>query len=437
MRGAVAVSILTALVATKLLAVDFTLTEEAAVHLAVERNLSLLSSLASLDGKRIAAERACGSLLPELAAGGTLSRSNQPTAVSPPGLPYSMNGSLSLGASLSLSPAAFQAVKTARLDYSAGRLSFEQAKEAVSLEVRRGFYGLILIENELAVSKSSISTAAQTLEQVKGDYQNGRVQRLTLRQAELSLRSAELVLRRQQVAQQNALASFKELLGVEPAKSVEIRGSLDFAPVALPAAVRAEEVGGRIDILTVDAQIELQRSRDREASLSLFSPTLTLSAVISPQYPDPFNPANPPGSAWNDRGSISVTLSAGTLLGFLPFAPQSVSLAQGQKTVESLQIRRRELVAAARTEIESLVRSLDASTTAIESLEQSVAIAQESYDLTREAYSLGTVDFLTLKSAEDDLLRARYDLVSERYTYLTTLISLEYATGLSLRGGKE
>ena len=437
MRGAAAVTILTAIVSTNLLAADLTLTESAAVELAVERNLALLSSRALLDAKKIAAERAWGGFVPEIAAGGTLSRSNQPTSLSSPGLPYSTTGSLILGASLSISPFAFQAVKTARLDYDAGQLSFEQAKEAVSLEVRRSFYGLILIENELAVSQASVSTAEQTLHQVQSDYQNGRVQRLTLRQAELSLRTTELQLRRRQVALDNALAAFRELLGIESDKSISIRGSLDFSSVALPPAVWETTVGRRTDIRAVDAQIELQRSRDREVALSRLSPTLTLSGSIAPQFPDPFNPTNPPGSAWNDRGSVSLTLSAGTLLGFLPFAPQSVTLAQGQKTLESLEIRRQELFDSARTEIGSLLRLLDASATAIESLTESVALAQESYDLTREAYSLGTVDFLTLKSAEDDLLKARYGLVSERYTYLTTLISLEYATGLNLRGGKE
>jgi outer membrane protein TolC len=121
----------------------------------------------------------------------------------------------------------------------------------------------------------------------------------------------------------------------------------------------------------------------------------------------------------------------------LPFVPQRVNLEILNKGLESLRIQKQAISAEAITEIESLVRSLETSTAAISSLRASVALTQESYDLTREAYGLGTADFLTLKSAEDDLLKAQYEVLSEEYNYLTTVINLEYATGLDLRGRKE
>lgn len=436
MRGVAAAFIIALFTSTTAGAADFVLTERTAVERAVEQNLSLSSSRVLLEAKQIVSDTAWGSLVPGLSLSGALTRSNASAAVPAPGVPYSWSGSLSLGASASISAAALQSVRTARLDYAAGRVSFEEAQNAVTHQVRIAFYQLILLESQLGVSRASIATAEQTLEQVRTDHANGRVQRMTLRQAELAVQSAQLVLRRQTVQYENAMASFKDLLGIDQAKSVAVSGNLEVAPISAGPAVETS-VAERADVRSISAQIALQESRNRAAVLDIVSPTLTVSASIAPLFLDPLNPNNPPGSGWNDRGSVSLSLSANSLLAFLPFVPQRVSLRGAEKSLQSLEIQKQGLVAAARTEIESLARSLDASAAAIESLKASVSLAQESYDLTREAYGLGTVDFLTLKSAEDDLLQARYDLLSEEYTYLTTLISLEYATGRDFRGRKE
>ncbi len=437
MRGALTAFILLTLAASSGGAADYRLTEESATALAVEKNLALASSRVLLESKRIVSDTAMGVFVPGLTANGGLSRANQETSVPAPGTPYHWTGTLGITASVAVSAASIQGVRTARLDYQAGRISLEEAQNAITLQVRKSFYQLILLENQLTVSKASIATAEQTLEQVRTDYANGRVQRLTVRQAELSLQSARLLLQRQMVQYDNALASFKNVLGIAPTAAVELDGSLEISPVSVADGVSDASVEQRVDVRGIEAQIALQRSKERASYLSLISPTLTVSASISPSFPDPFSSNNPPGSTWNDRGSVSVSLSAGSLLGFLPFVPQNVNLQMTRKTIESLEIQLQETAASARTEIESLVRSLEASSAAIDSLKASVSLAQESYDLTREAYGLGTADFLTLKSAEDDLLKARYDVLSEEYTYLSSLISLEYATGMSFRGSKE
>lgn len=413
------------------------LTESSAAARAAEQNLSLSQARIELAARKLSADTAAGVLAPALSLTAGLTRANTAIAVSQPASPYNWTASAGLGASLTLSAAAVEGIQTTRLDYQAGRISFEQARDRITLQARTSFYELILAERQLEVTRSSIATAEQTLTQARSDYANGRVRQLVVRQAELALQTARLTLRRQSVQRENALAAFKDLLGIPQETQIELSGSLSPEPVSTTEILRDGRLAERPDVRSAEAQIELQRSRNRAERLSLVTPTLTLQASVAPLFPAPFSPGNPVGGGWNDRGSLSVSLSAGSLLAFLPFVPQRVALKVGEETLRSLELRRQEVLANARTEVASLLRTLDASKAAVDSLTASLALAQESYDLTKEAYAVGGVDFLTLKSAEDDLLTARYALLSEEYTYLTSLIALEYATGLSLRSVKE
>lgn len=437
MRLGAAAMLLAALSSPVAGASDFVLTEAKAVELAVSQNLTIAAGRVQLGAKRLASKKAWGSFVPGLSLSAGLSRSNQEIGLPSPGTPYHLTGSAQVGASLSLSAATFQSIETTRLDFEAGRIGFEEASDAVTLQVRKAFYQLILLERQLRVTEASIATAEQTLEQIRTDYANGRVQQLTVRQAELSLQTARLTLERQKVQRENALASFKQLIGVDPAAEITLDGTIEIRPISSGEVAASAHVEERADVRYAAAQIVLQESKNRAAYLSMVSPTLTLSASVAPSFPDPFNFNNPPGAGWNDRGSLSLSLSSSSLLAFLPFVPQRVNLDVLTKSLDALKIQKQGIAQAARTEIGSLIRSLEASTAAISSLRGSVGLAQESYDLTKEAYGLGTADFLTLKSAEDDLLRAQYDLLSEEYNYLSTVISLEQATGLDLRGRKE
>jgi outer membrane protein TolC len=436
-RGAAAAILLAILTSSFAEAEALSLSESAAVARAVQQNLTLSASRVQLEAKQLASDKSWGVFIPGMSVSTGLSRANQEINVLPPGTAYSLSSSAQLSASLSLSAATFENVRTARLEYQAGRISFEQAADTITLQVRKAFYQLILLQKQMVVTQASIATAEQTLERIRIDYSNGRVQQLTVRQAELSAQSARLVLERQRVQRENALASFKTLLAIDSATTLSLEGSIEVIPISTSTISSTANIAERSDLRGISAQIALQESKNRAAYLSMVSPTVTLSASVSPSFPDPFHFDNPPGSGWNDRGSVSLSLSSSSLLGFLPFVPQRVNLEILNKGLESLRIQKQAISAEAITEIESLVRSLETSTAAISSLRASVALTQESYDLTREAYGLGTADFLTLKSAEDDLLKAQYEVLSEEYNYLTTVINLEYATGLDLRGRKE
>jgi len=177
------------------------------------------------------------------------------------------------------------------------------------------------------------------------------------------------------------------------------------------------------------ADIAVQESRIEEARRARTVPTLTLSALVDLTKTGAADPVS--------AGQFSLTLRSPNLSAFLPFSADSVSLESSRLTLEKLRLQAEESSRSAVLEVESLIRSLSVSASAIASLSSAVELAEEVVVLTREAYDAGAVSFQDLRTSEREADSSRASLLSERYAYLAALIDLEYAVGKPLRSAKE
>ena len=59
-------------------------------------------------------------------------------------------------------------------------------------------------------------------------------------------------------------------------------------------------------------------------------------------------------------------------------------------------------------------------------------LAEKAYNMTYEAYRVGTTEILDVRDSESQLSQAKLGLLNEKYTYLTTLLDLEYAINAKL-----
>ncbi len=411
------------------------LTEESAVDRALEHNLGLAANRQELAGSRRRADTAWNVLVPDVTAAAGLQRSNEPITVFPPGEDYNLTAVGSVEGRLALSLAATEGIRTARMEYRAGVAGYAEAAAAVEQQIRKTFYRLILLEEQLVVATASVETAEAGLAQARADYENGFAPELTLRQAQVSLQRAILNRERRMASLADAGESFKRLLGIEQNAEIALMGTIripEREAGSIGSVDPEDALGRRLDIQTLEAQVALQESINRANALNARTPTLTLSAGWNPALADPFNPDNTVNDEWVDRGSVGVTLSLG-LDDYLPFSSSSVAVQTGRRSAEALRLQRRDAIESARNEVDSLLRALESSRVALDSLELSLALAEEVYVLTEEAYSEGAVPFVDLLEAEESLRDARSSLLSEQYTHLSTIIDLEYATNRQIR----
>ncbi len=406
------------------------LTEDSAVERAIVENLSLAQGRVNLSTSARSADTAWNALLPSMNVSGTLARSNEEISTTDP---YNTTFSARLEAQLVFSIASIEGISTARLQYINDQITYEQAVADVALAVRQSFYSLILAEQNITVAEQSVATAEETLVQTQTEFNAGLVSEVTLRQAEVTLRNRRLTLQRQEAAYDDALANFRLLLGIREEQVIELEGTIEVEALdGLDEIAGRTDLTGRWDLQDIDAQIATRRSVNRATTQLERTPTVTLGASYSPALADPFNADNPAGDEWNDQGSLSVTVTI-PLDNYLPFSSTGVDLRGNDDILSALEIQRANVLDNARFEVDSLLRALQSSAVALESLELSLSLQEEIYLLTLDSYQQGVTDFIDVLEAADDLEEARYQLLSEQFTYLSTLLDLEYALNTTIR----
>ena len=83
-------------------------------------------------------------------------------------------------------------------------------------------------------------------------------------------------------------------------------------------------------------------------------------------------------------------------------------------------------------QIRQYVMGLDASAQNLKVLENNVILAQKAYDMSWEAYRNGQKTQTDLDKAQDELLDSENKLIGEKFTYISTLLDLEYVINKEL-----
>jgi hypothetical protein len=114
-----------------------------AVELAVKNNLTLESARVGTGTKKRAADLSWNQFIPSVTLGGSLSRDNKASTTTIPAMPpmvvenpqWHIAGSVQ--ASLTLNAAMFESMRTLRLSYEGGLISYEKARAQLERDVRK------------------------------------------------------------------------------------------------------------------------------------------------------------------------------------------------------------------------------------------------------------------------------------------------------------
>ncbi|MFA6508493.1 MAG: TolC family protein [Treponemataceae bacterium] len=334
-----------------------------------------------------------------------------------------------LNSALTLSAATLQGGKTAELDAAASRFQSKATIEKVEKETRKGFFKLLLLREQTKVAESSVEIALGSLDRTVEEYRNGLTSQRTRRQSEIAYETEKLTLSRRRAEYDAARSAFSVRIGLRDEDWVA-GGDLEVLPIDLKTvSFGSDTLLTRSDVSLAFASAALQESKVEEARRSWLIPTLAMSAQID---------VTKTGNAdLTPSGLFTLTFSSPNISAFLPFSSDSVSLEASRGTLQKLRLQADDTARAASLEVESILRTLSVSFSAITSLSASVELAREVVLLTREAYDVGAASYQDLRTAEKDADSARVALLAERYTYLAALIDLEYATGKPLRSQKE
>lgn len=417
------------------------ITIDRAVELAMINNIQLASSAIDVRIKKRAKDLAWNVLLPGVQATGTLARSNNadnpyadiikmvnPSYVSSePREQDHWSVLAGLDITLNLNLALVEGMKATRQNYEAGLISYDQARQDTEINVRKAFYGILLQEGNLAVSRDKLATSRERLEQTRINYRNGLVSELTYIQMQLAVETLRpsIMETELQLEQQKNLFAF--LIGLPLGTAIILEGDIDpdMDDFDADELVR-EHLGNRLDLAAMEKNRELLETRLRATQIQRFTPSIALRQSFSPRL-SAIDASWTDTGNWNDSsGAFSVTVLF-NITDMLPFSGKGVEAAETRDSIEKIDLGFSQMLYNAELEVRDLIKKLDKSKASITAMDLNVAMAEKAYRLTEQGYRAGTIEYLDLKDAENTLIEARLGVLAEKYKYLSALLDLEKA----------
>jgi outer membrane protein TolC len=427
-----------------------------AVALALKNNLSLQASRIGTETKKRKADTAWNVLVPTVEIAGTLARSNVAAATTgflpvrlwtlpPPDnmlygvSPYSMelpqwsvSGSLSV--SLNINFALFEGIRNLKLEYEGGLVSYEAAKSQLERDVRKAYYQILLLQQNIELMNENLRAAERRVELARANYEAGLVPELNLLQAQVAMENLKPAINEMGNTMQVLLVSFVMTLGLPRGSQVELSPAEIpvFGPLNIEDLV-TKASAGKPEIQELRQNIIIMESRRKMLTHQAYTPYLSLGWNADPTFQG--NPWKDPWfnlDNWKQRsGMFRVTLGF-RLNSLLPFSSESQGIKDLDDTIRTLNINLGLLIRGAEVEIYNSVSQLEKSQVTVEALRRTVELAERTYRLTEEAYHAGLSDLLEVQNAELEMHKARLEVVKETNNYLMGLLDLEYAIGVPL-----
>jgi len=434
---------------------------EQAVDLAIKNNLNLEIARNALDIKKRKSDLVWNQFLPSLGASGTLARDNwrgspvtsvigipgTGTPATVKGISGEINPDIfatdpisvsqwhmlgSFSATLNFSFALVQGIRSFKEDYQAGLISFDKAKLQIEQNVRKMYNNILLLEANDALLQETYNNTQRQSDMAEANYKAGLAPRLTWLQAQVAVENLKPTINDLENSLSSLKGNFALLLGLPYDALFELdplTAGISYIPQDV-ADLISKAASGKPDIKELQANIMTLQTQRKALALQSYTPFLSFGWNVSSTFiRDPFKDSWVNGDYWNKGGNFSVTLGM-NFNGLFPFTTEGQQRKDMDANIQIQSITLAQMVRDTELEIFTTVNSLEKIRTTAQAQQAAVDLAQQSYNLTEEAYRGGLQDLLSVQNAALALEQAKLQLLTQQFNYLNGLIDLEYSTGV-------
>lgn len=388
------------------------ITIDDAVNLAFENNIDIKMSDNSLKLLKKQKDFSWNSISPTLNASGNFTQNFEGDVNS-----LSISG----GVNLAISSNLYTSIRNANLNYESGKITAEQKRKAIELNVRTAFYGLLYEKENISLQKRGLETSENQYKQNQEKFKKGQMSELDVLTSRVNYEQKKPSVEAAIVAYQNDLALFKQIIGIDQNQELEIIGSLDDVLNIKSIKLSDSDVVPP-DVLLAEKSLEIAENSLLASRFSAYIPTI--SAGFN------YGKAKSSGSdEWNTTNNLSVGVSI-PLDSILPWSAKNINVAVSKKNVEDAKLNLEKTNTTVSVQIGNLVRKINQAIYQINSLKSNVELAEKTYNMTRTAYNYGKTDLLNLQSASDNVLSASVNLKYQAYSLISTILQLENLLGI-------
>lgn len=400
------------------------LTVDKAVELALQNNITIKQSKMDLDMLELRDSYSWNGISPSLSLSGGLNGSKAGTfdtfGDSEPTASWSATGSVSFN----FTPALATSIKSAKLAYEAGQMSYENTRRSIELSVRKTFYSLLYFNENLELQHRSLETARQTYESNLSKFNQGRLSEMNLLTSQYNYESKIPAVTNLHTTYENNLDNFKIILGLDLNDEIELTGSLiELAATELNNKLLDVEIEQLPSIKTLLKNIESSENSLMATRFSAYAPSLSLSGSAGTN--GGIKPSSDPRVSVSYSATVRIPLD-----GYLPWSNGSVSVHAQKETLEKLKQNLEQTKKTTEISIRNSYNAIKQAKAQLALYEKNMELMQKTYDMTRTSYNAGSTDFLTLQKAEDNLYQAKYNVENQRYSIISAVLDLENTLGI-------
>ncbi|MDO8289594.1 MAG: efflux transporter outer membrane subunit [Parvibaculum sp.] len=390
-------------------------TLQALMTQALANNLDIAAALARIDQAQGSLRATNSSLLPQVDASGSTSRSESSNSTS--GTTKSGGGDISISYALDLWGEYRSQSEASEQTYRATQFDHDATVLLIQSSVASTYFNVLSFRERLAISQESLAAAQETLKLVQSRFDYGAISALDLVQQKANVASIEAgipSLEDQLKANLNALAI---LLGRAPEGFAVDRPDATAPTLPVIAAGQPSSLlERRPDIQRAEAQL-LAANADIGAARAAFFPSINLSASQSVDWIAGLGTSNATSIA---ASLLAPIFSGGSLEGGLQSAnARKVELAANYKKA----------VLTSFAEVENAMSSADANARREAALAVAAAESRKAYDLSQASYKAGAIDFTSVLEAQRTWLSARDSQAQARLAEYTAAVNLFIALG--------
>ncbi len=314
-------------------------------------------------------------------------------------------------------------------------------------EIRRLFYGALLAQASVDVSRESVARSRRTLSEISKQVEEGtapKFQRLT---AAVELANLESTLTQRETDRAAQLDALKLSLGIAVTLDIRLRGSLEadalrFPPPDPDAPPATQALTRRPDLSQARINMELERIQLRVARAE-FLPTLDAffnynfqgsipdNRVVTSSDPnDPFAFTSEElgffSDAWWDR-----TVSGGFRLTWNVFNGMASRqrLEQRKIALRRAELDTKFLERTVRTEVNAALRDVASARTRMISQQDNVTLAKTNFEFAEARLAEGVASPIEVREASDQLDEAQLNFLQATHDYLVALSAYQTALG--------
>lgn len=308
------------------------------------------------------------------------------------------------------------------LDLENSALAYALQKLSLESQVKQNFYTVFESKASLDISREELKNQQQSYDIIKRKVEAGLSAQEELYQAELNLASSEATVQNNEVSLDNALDTFKQLIGMPVTEEISIDADISYKPVevvleraidhALKSRMELRQKNIAIEtaqnnVLTASAENEFKGSVS--VSLGLTGTDGTLGSV----YDTPTK---------NKTAAVSFTIP------LWDWGAKKSKVNASKLSLKSSEISFDEQKTDIVIAIRQAYRNLNNLAKQIEIAEKNVRNAQLTYEINLERYKNGDLTSMDLNDYQTQLSSEKTSLTSAQINYKLAVLNLKILT---------